>query len=546
MVPRSEESKLASWISTNTIPPEAHDPTFCSMLDSESSVTSSSWPLQPPRPPTNKLASQSLDGGTPDRSRNDLEPIASLPPPTAQNHSRETISLVPPPEQLRAPTQTHRRSRTETISPPRRSHQLYSHQTRSSPRISQTSLEEVDLHSTTPEQAPKSKFEEGGKVLANWFHGRSGSVNLGVVRSMTNLGSDPMLSTRETETDNADSASRPMNRLQKRLTPTSPLKQVTSSKGFSFFGSKAQEEQKPDLPEPANDEFLNLDVTASLFPSGSPDPSSLEAFKKLQANAENALLKLQAAYKLRTFSLHETLAENRCQQEELEEANIRVQHVKKQLDGMAEKALEQDNAMRALAEELAAEKQKRRDEEEARKRSIILVKPSDSDQTDDTHANASTPNQHIKRRSVGMLSSDSGFESGDESAAESVFSRKSEGWESPTTTISSRDLSPDITLPVAVPFASPTPPPNKVIKPALLQQRPSAYDRVLKGITSSGIGGSFMGGGARSQKCANCQGATASEAWSVMDILKDENTFLKSRIGELETAVDGCLHLVGG
>ena len=130
--------------------------------------------------------------------------------------------------------------------------------------------------------------------------------------------------------------------------------------------------------------------------------------------------------------------------------------------------------------------------------------------------------------------------------AESVFSRKSEGWDSPTTTISSRDLSPDITLPVAVPFASQTPPSNKVIKPISSQQRPSAYDRVLKGITSTGLGGSFMGGGARTQKCSNCEGATASEAWSFMEILKDENRFLKSRVGELETAVDGCLGLVGG
>ena len=204
--------------------------------------------------------------------------------------------------------------------------------------------------------------------------------------------------------------------------------------------------------------------------------------------------------------------------------------------------------MRALAEELAAEKQKRKDEEEARKRSIVLVKAPDGEQTSEAQVDAPTQSRHVKRRSVGMLSSDSGFESGDESAAESIFSRRSEGWESPTTTISSRDLSPDITLPVAVPFASPSPTPQqKIAKPVLSQQRPSTYDRVIRGISSTGLGGSFMGGTAtRPHKCSNCQGATASEAWSVMDILKDENRFLKVRIGELETAVDGCLGLVGG
>lgn len=518
------------------------------MPDSGTTVTSSSRPPQPPRPPTSKLSIRPLDGGELDGTRDDLE-VITVPAPTAsQSNSQESESL----EKFRQRPGIHRRAKTEIISPPRRSQQLYSHQTKSCPGTTESSLEDVDLNAT-PEKASKSKLEEGSKVLANWFHGRSGSVNLGVVRSMTNFGSDPMLSTKEMEDNSGDQSqtsttgsSQSTNRLQKRMTPPSPLKQVTSSKAFSFFGSKAQEEQKPTLPEPANDEFLNLDITSSLFPSGAPDPSSPEAFKTLQENAENTLRKLQEAYKLRTFSLHETMAEKHTQQEQLEEANTRAEHIKKQLDGMAEKAMEQDSAMRALAEELALEKQKRRDEEEARKRSIILVEPSDGEETGDTHASVSTPNQDLKRRSVGMLSSDSGFESGDESAAESLFSRKSESWDSPTTTISSRDVSPDITLPVAVPFASQNPPSNKVIKPVSSQYRPSAYDRVLKGISSTSLGGSFMGGGARSQKCSNCQGATASEAWSVMDILKDENRFLKSRIGELETAVDGCLHLVGG
>lgn len=527
------------------------------MPDSKSNVTLSSGLPQTPPPLTNsnKPTIRALDGGTAGRTRNDFDAIALQPPTTTQNNSQENIPLQPS-EQFQPRRPIHRRAKTEISPPPRASQRFYSHQSRSCPGISEAGLEDVDLHSTPQAKAPKSKLEEGSKAFANWFHGRSGSVNLGVVRSMTNFGSDPMLSTREMETGNESFGDQPQasttnpsrspNRLQKRLTPPSPLKQVTSSKAFSFFGSKTTpEEQKPQLPEPANDELLNLDIASTLFPSGSPDPSSPEAFKTLQENAENTLRKLQEAYKLRTFSLHETLADKRNQEEELEEANIRAQHIKKQLDGMAEKALEQDSAMRALAEELATEKQKRCEEEEVRKRSIILVKPSDNEETSDTHTNASTPNK-IKRRSAGMLSSDSGFESGDESAAESVFSRKSEGWESPTTTISSRDLSPDITLPVAVPFASPTPPPNKVIKPVSAQQSTSAYDRVMKGITSTGLGGSFMGGGARSQKCSNCQGATSSEAWDFMDILKDENRFLKTRIGELETAVDGCLHLVGG
>ena len=123
------------------------------------------------------------------------------------------------------------------------------------------------------------------------------------------------------------------------------------------------------------DEFLTLDVTSALFPSGEPsaqDPFSPAAFKNLLMNAEGLLLKLQTAYKLRTLSLHEISAEKEAMSEELEEAETRAKCLKSQLDDMAHQMSMKDASIADLAAELAAEKQARAEEKLAREQSIAL------------------------------------------------------------------------------------------------------------------------------------------------------------------------------
>ncbi|KAL1981427.1 hypothetical protein VTN96DRAFT_2687 [Rasamsonia emersonii] len=395
----------------------------------------------------------------------------------------------------------------------------------------------------------KGTFDTGGKSLADWFPGKSESSALGRSPSPTKEHPSTMDSTPETtmnsqlhETLPVSTLSNypPTSRFQKRMTAPSALRQVASSR-FSWFGSKPQEPAKPVLPEPADDEFLNLDITGALFPPGSSKEYSQEAFEALQANAENILRRLQATYKQRTFALHEVMAEKTALQEELAEARTRVQNLKMQLDGMAQKALETEKTTKALAEELEKERQARREAEEARRRSVVLVSGRNSDSFSDI---METPRRHAKRHSSSTLTSDSGFESGDESSAESIFSRRIEYPGSPLSTFSTPacSTSPEATLSPPVSTTSQTTP--KPHPPASQPQpRLSAYDRVIKGL--SPLTNALVGSNNSQSKCSNCHGVPASEAWSVLGVLGEENKGLKQRIGDLEAIIDDCLNIVG-
>ncbi|KAL1967646.1 hypothetical protein VTN77DRAFT_2903 [Rasamsonia byssochlamydoides] len=427
----------------------------------------------------------------------------------------------------------HRRANTEIIPPHSSSCTLPS----AGSSALGDSTEEDRTQQNLYERYTRRKFDTSGKFLPDWFQGRSESSTLGGSSSPTKerpsaMDSAPEATMTNTQPDNASiistlSTQSTTSRFQKRMTAPSALSR------FPWWSSKPQEPPKPALPEPADDEFLNLDIPGALFPAGSGKEYSQEAFEALQANAEKILRRLQAAYKQRTFALHEVMAEKTALQEELAEARTRVQHVKMQLDGMAEKVVEKEKANKALTDELEKERQARREAEEALKRSVVLAPSRNNDSFSDI---VDTPRRHVKRSSSSTLTSDSGFESGDESPAESVFSRRIEYPGSPLSTFSTPacSTSPEATLPPITTTSQPAP---KAPAPAPQPQpRLSAYDRVIKGLSST-LGGA--------SKCSNCHGVRASEAWSVVGVLKEENKGLKSRIGDLESVIDDCLSLVG-
>lgn len=452
--------------------------------------------------------------------------------------------LSPPPDKPSFTNPSfHRRANTEIIrrqTPPLPARQLFADQHKT--------FEDLDKPAgSSTENGPRKKFEEGAKLISGWFQGKSQPVSLGVVHPPTGQQSSETTADMDkgTSRDYYSSPSTPMlptSRAQKRMTAPSPLKQVTSSSPFSFFGLKRQGGVQAELPEPAEDELLNMDITAALFPPTSSSLDGQEAFEALRQNADSVIRRLQAAYKQRTFALHEALADKNEKQEELEETRTRVGHLKVQLDGMAEKVLQQEKAVKAMAEELELERQMRRREDEARRRSVMLVRSSD-DESSDLGSDLQAPKRSLKRASNATFTSDSGFDSGDESLAESVFSRR-EGVESPASTVAPSPNISQVTLstPTTTPVQS-----QKELKPSSASTpastpRPSAYDRVLKGLASTGITNSWTG---NSSKCQICHGVPASEAWSVMGILKEENKGLKDRLGELEMVIDDCLCLVG-
>ncbi|KAL4806145.1 hypothetical protein BDV18DRAFT_160215 [Aspergillus unguis] len=437
-------------------------------------------------------------------------------------------------------TFSHRRANTEIIrsrNPRPTSGQLFGNQSQS--------FEDLDYTRTRPTPSndtfTKKKLEVGARLLTGLFQGKSEQVNLGILHRPEDRQSADMRPPSMDDSTAYESSYTPTftSRSQKRMTAPSPLKQVTSTNPLSFFGRKRQPDNKIDLPEPAEDELLNLDIEAALFPSGSNNVGDQEAFDSLRDNAEKVIQRLQAAYKQRTFALHEVVNEKTEKQEELEETKTRIGHLKLQLDGMAEKVLRQDKAMKAMAEELEQERQLRRKEEEARRRSVMLVKSNaDDESASDIAVELQAPKWNVKRQSNGTIPSDSGFESGDESQAESVFSRR-EGVDSPPSTITTSPNTSQVAL--STPSSSSLQAKDSKPLPAP-PARESAYNRMMKGLASSGITSAWTG---NASKCRICYGVPSSEAWSVMGVLKEENKGLKGRLGELEMVIDDCLSMVG-
>lgn len=431
----------------------------------------------------------------------------------AQSH--ETVASTPrstapltSPNRLNNPP-SHRRANTEYIARP-------------------TVLEEErgdtipDRPKNTPwtETFPKKKLEARARVLSDWFQGKSDPVELGL-KMGPNASDGPGIDARAS-----------VSHTRQHSTP------VTNR--FSFFGLRRQP-SKLNFPEPADDEFLNLDITAALSLPES-DSTNDEALDALRDHADKVLRRMQDAYKQRTFAMHQALVDKNEKQDELEETRSRVDHLKMQLDGMAAKVLDQEKAMQAMAEELEQEKRMRKTKESrSRSRTMRTVPPDD----DVPSMVLQTPRRGGKRASHSTFTSDSGFESGDESIADSVFSQR-EGIESPTSTLTAP--SPNMSQ---IALSTPTgPTPTPTIQKNLVAvtngpapARSSAYDRVIKGLASTRLGSSFAGG--NSSNCNNCYGVPASEAWSVMGVLKEENRGLKMRLGELEVVIDDCLGLVG-
>ena len=385
----------------------------------------------------------------------------------------------------------------------------------------------------------KKKLGEPAKFLADWFHGKSDPVNLSAFRQFGPNDTAEMEQGSGLETRRGRSPPSSLTgsiRLPKRQSySTTPLKQVTTPSRFSFFGLRRQEERKSELPEPADDELLNLDIGSVLSPTGSGSLSPEEEVDAVRKSAEDVLKRLQAAYKQRTFALHELLVEKSEGQEEVEEARVQSGNLKAQLNGMAEKALQQEKAMKAMAEEFEQERQAHRKEDETRTCLVVPAKSADGDSVSDLGADRQTSKRRVHRTSNCTFTSDSGFESGDESIAESVFSRR-DGVDSPgSLALPSPNMS-------QVALSPPGQSTQKEAKAIARPVRQSAYDRVLKGLTSSGLANSLLG---QQSRCTICHGVPASEAWTVLGILKEENSSLKERMVELENAVDDCLCVLG-
>lgn len=454
---------------------------------------------------------------------------ANMPtPPNASyfpiNVSGDSPLSLPPPASA-STRYTHQRSRTTTNLPPLFTRTQSASPTRSSAlpqflrpqstrsispeRVSVSEAAQFEVAQTPPEeQTAKKRNSSAVDKLASWFEGSSEPVNISLIPSPTKEKLDPvaevgvMENMFSTSQDSLDTFTRRPQRHSISPTPATP-----AASRFSFF--RRSSTVSPTSPNVVHeDELSQLDVREALFPHGHPDNFSPATFKNLQLNAEGVLRRFQHAHIEQQKSLKTSTSTNKSQADELEAATTRNEHLKFQLEDMAQRALEQEKAIAELRAQLSSQRASldtRLSHHRQRQQSVRMVQ---NDDDDDTAAAAreqeqrldSTPRSKYRRHRTSdiSLSGESEFAS-DASSVVSVFS------EAPSTAATSLKSSSN-----------------------------SAYSRH----TGHGDGGGYG--------CSKCHGLNANEAWDVVGMMKLESAGLKSRISQLENAQDDALDFLSG
>ncbi|KAL8652225.1 MAG: hypothetical protein Q9210_002803 [Variospora velana] len=397
------------------------------------------------------------------------------------------------------------------------------------------------------QERPQLRPSRPVSTIADWFSGSSDPIPFALIPSPTKEKCDP------TEIMSSSPAEQPAARAEQSSANTNPSKPPIISR-FSLFGFKPNPPQPPIARSDLYNEWHDLDIKSALHPNAPSDPYSPSAFKNLQQNAESLLLKLQSAYKQRSQALHDVLAETETQAEELQGADMRAKHLKLQLDGMTTRLAEQDSAMMDLVDQLAQERQLRREAEDAMYAKIKEARPAiiTTNNEQEVHAGDAQYGEERSWKSRTSTASDLSIES-DGSCAESLFSRH--GATSPAMSMSSVSTmnSPE----TQQRYQSPAyrPPPVQVT---------TTGSRLL-GLSAETHKGDFSPTPAPSSssssttKCTRCcnnhninnintnnknHSDASSEAWALVGILQLENQGLKTRLGQLENTVDDCLGLV--
>ena len=269
--------------------------------------------------------------------------------------------------------------------------------------------------------------------------------------------------------------------------PQAPAPKPTGLRSFSWFGST----KTSPLPTQA-ESTVGMDIltpaTSLLFPVGLPSDKTPATFDELLHNAEFLINRLQTAYKEQSSALQAARAEREAQTEETEEASTRAQHLKLQLENLAAVSAEQAATNRALAEELAAEKQRRHEDREHYER---LSRQNDLTPRRNRHSDGSS------------LHSDSGFES-----------------EADTAESCSRPLTP----------TSPNPN-NYTLSDNRWSHAMEPIKEVVRPVS-------------RDSTTARIPGRTCEIDAGVYMFMRDEKARLERRVQELEGVLDGCLDLI--
>lgn len=331
------------------------------------------------------------------------------------------------------------------------------------------------------------------------------------------------------------------------FTPTSrlqpPLSATSAPAGFfASFRTRLGNNSAPPTPSQASgDELFNMSIDAALRPPeglAGRDAFSPAAYKNLQMNAHGLLTRMQDAYRQRTIALSQMEAERDAEREEADEARLRVENLKMQLEHMAQKADEQQEVMKQLVGELEAERRSRQEEYAARDK----ILGEGSMVTEDLSLDEDERKKWRKSNGSGDVSIDTDLDSVE---SESVFSRS----RSPTIMTSATEshfemsISSGSSVYQGSKGAQTLPQTPKAKSPRDL----TALQKLMKNVSGDATKeDGQLQQGQQMDSCANCHGQDASVAWDTVSLLRDENRGLKHRVAELEVVVDGALDMVNG
>jgi len=329
------------------------------------------------------------------------------------------------------------------------------------------------------------------------------------------------------------------------LSSTSTPKSATSAPqtGLGFFASsvtalKTRLTSNASLPGPQlDDELANLDIETALQPPeqfAGHETFSPAAYKNLQANAIGLCTKMQNAYRRRTTELEELQTERAAEEEEAEEARMRVESLKMQLEHMAKKADEQQQSMRRLMAELDHEKRARQEERLARDKILAEGSMVNEDLGVDEEERRRWRKSGGTERSS---ASEFDMESLRSAESESVFSRS----RSPTIMTGTTESHFDVASSSSSTHQGKTQTLGVPPRPRSTREM-STLQKLMKNISGEVARDGSDGPGG----CKNCQGQDSSVAWDTVGLLRDENKGLKLRVADLEVAVEGALDLVNG
>ncbi|KAJ2907219.1 hypothetical protein MKZ38_006513 [Zalerion maritima] len=419
----------------------------------------------------------------------------------------------------------------------------------------------LDMASVSSGVDPKTPINPKGRIFGGWLSGNPSPntpSSSGTANSEEGLMSPPLsspsLSSPGLSPDSNSSkplAARPLSAAgnsslvahSESVTPRNVSPAVANPKRLSLLQSSisaitwlaapaAAPEEPGDVIDDDDYELLHLDIEAALYPGGSPnDTFSPAAYKNLQMNALGVLQKVHSAYRVRTIALRALEVECDSQKEDLIEARTRALRLKQQVENMTKQAAEQERSMMELMNELATEKRARINEKDERERNLNMVPEAPEVKRGGSFIEDlgvdEEERQHKWRKSAGTIRSDMSFDTDEESVgAESVFSRS----RSPTIT-SIAPTETTSTTPIQTKAQAAFGPPRSRSSSQI-----SAFQKILKG----------MGKTEEEDGCRNCKGQDASVAWDTVSLLRDENKVLKSRVGELEVAVDSAMDIVNG